>query len=323
MEPNANGNGFIMPVGPIGYGGGYGMPYGGNSFFGGNGDIWGLLFILALCGGWGFGGFGGGFGGWGMANGMWGMDMLYPWLNNSQNINDGFRDQQMSNQLSGIQQAVTSGFGDVQLGIAGVNNNICQTGSGIISAVNNGFANAETAANARQIANMQQAFASQTATTAGLNAVQGQIAQVGSNSRADAADVKYTIASEACNTRQIDTANTQAILAEVRNGIQSIKDDLCAERLANSQRETEAERRENANLRTQLAMKDLAASQIAQNGFIAQTVNSAVDAGYQRMKDCPVGTVPVFGNTPIFTCSQNVANSNANGCGCNGGVSLY
>ena len=316
-----------MPVGPIGYGG-YGMPYGGygggygGGLFGGNGDIWGLLFILAICGGWGFGGFGGYGGGIGMMSGMFGMDMLYPWLNSSQNINSGFRDQQIATQVGNIQNAITSGFGDAQLAIAGVNQNICQTGNGITAAVTNGFANAETAANARQIANIQQAFTSQAATSAGLNAVQGAVAKCCSDQQAATADVKYTIAAEECNTRATDTANTQAILAEVRNGIQSIKDDICADRLAAANRETEAERRENANLRTQLSMRDLAASQTAQNAFTSQAISNGNESLYRRLYECPIGTMPVYGNQPIFRCPTNGNNCTC-GNNCGGNVNLY
>lgn len=309
MDPTTNnGNGFFMPVVPAGYGyggGGYGGGFG--SLFGG-GDGWALLFILALCGGWGFGGFGGGLG---MMGGMFGMDMLYPWLNNSQNINSGFRDQQISTQINGIQNAITSGFGDVQLGIAGVNQNICQTGNGIVNAVNNGFANAETAANARQIANMQQAFASQTAITGGQNAIQAQIAQNGYAQAAGTADVKYTIATEACNTRQTDTANTQAILDAIRG----LNDKLCDQEL-------QAERRENQNLRSELMYARGQASQIEQTAQLKAGQAAEVDALYNRLKNCPVGTTPVYGNQPIFTCAQNVAG----GCGCggfNGNVNLY
>ena len=85
---------FNMPVMPA-YGG-----YNNGGLFGNGGDSWlGILFLIALCnGGFGFGGFGGGWGAMGMMNGMWGgygIDYLYPWLNNSENINwngDGFAD---------------------------------------------------------------------------------------------------------------------------------------------------------------------------------------------------------------------------------------
>ena len=281
-----------MPVAPaLGYGGG-----GFGSLFGGNNDLLGILFIIALCGGWGgFGGFGGWGMGMGMMGGMYGMgiDYLYPWLNNSEHISDGFRDQQLATQINGIQQSITSGFGDVQLGIAGINQNICQTGNGIVSAVSNGFANAETAANARQMA-----------TTAGLNGIAMGIQQGFSDNRAATADVKYTIASEACNTRAANTANTQAIL-----------DKLCQLELDNYKSQLESKNDRILDLERQLSMKDLAASQTAQNAFIAQTVNSAIDANYMRFKDCPVGTVPVFGNQPIFTCPNS-----GTSCGCSGFV---
>ena len=137
-----NENGTTMLVQPAGLGG-YGN---GGGFFGGD---WAWIILLLLIGGGGWG-FGGGFGGgmmWPMmmggAMGGFGLDYLYPWLNNSQHISDGFRDQQLQTSINGLQNSVTSGFGDVQLGIAGINQNICQTGNGIVSAINNGFSGAE------------------------------------------------------------------------------------------------------------------------------------------------------------------------------------
>ena len=157
---------FTMPVAPA-----YGNNNGGFGF-GGDGLWFLILFFLLAGGGWGMGGWGmGGFGG------AAGIDYLYPWMNNSQNINDGFRDQMLATNVNGIQNAITSGFGDVQLGIAGINQNLCQTGNGIVNAMNSGFNAAESSANARQIANLQQAFAAQTASTAGMNAIQNQLAQ--------------------------------------------------------------------------------------------------------------------------------------------------
>ena len=104
-------------------GGYYGGNGGNNGFFGG--DFAWVLLLLVLGGGWG--GFGmGGFGGAAMA--MDGGFGLYPWLNNSQNINDGFREQALNTTVNGIQNAITSGFGDVQTslcgGFAGVNASI-------------------------------------------------------------------------------------------------------------------------------------------------------------------------------------------------------
>ena len=64
-----------------------------------------------------------------------------------------------------------------------------------------------------------------------------------------------------------------------------------------------------ANLRQEIAMKDLAASQVAQNAFIQQGFSNEVDQLYNRLNTCPVPTTPVYGRTPIFTCNNG-------GCGC-------
>ena len=85
---------MVMPVTPVNSGG-FGNGFGGDGFW----LI--ILFILLGNGAWGMGGFGG-------------ADGLYPWLNNSQNINGGFRDQMLGTQIGGIQNSITSGFGDVQ-----------------------------------------------------------------------------------------------------------------------------------------------------------------------------------------------------------------
>jgi len=243
-------NSMVMPVQPM-YGG-YGGNYGGGGIFGNDG-LW-LLLVLLLGGGWG------GFGGFGMGGmmgaGMLGMDMgfgLYPWLNNSQNINDGFRDQQLAAQVNGVQNAVTSGFGDVALGIAGVNQNICQTGNGITNAINQGFANtnlgmcqgfngvnnaifgAQTAIsnqlNSNELANLERSFAAQTANTAGLTNLSAQLANCCCENRQATSDVKYTLASEGCATRTADAQNTNALLTAFNNGIQSIKDQLCSDKI--------------------------------------------------------------------------------------------
>ena len=248
----------------------------GNNGFGGDGAWW-LLVLFLLCGNNGFG------------NGFGGNGGLYPWLNNSNQMNEGFRDQMLNTSINGIQNSVTSGFGDVQTalcgGFAGVNASI------------NGAQNAiSQQMYTNQIADMERSFAAQTANTQGMTALQAQLAQCCCDNRAATADVKYTIANEGCQTRANATANTQAIL-----------DKLC-------QLELDGYKRENDNLRSQLTAANLAASQTAQNAFIAQGFANEVDQLYNRLNSCPVPTTPVYGRTPIFTCAQNVAG----GCGCNG-----
>ena len=285
---------FTMPVQPM-YGG-YGMNNGGFGF-GGDG-LWFLIlfFLLIGNGGWGgFGGFGGGFN-----------NDLYPWMNQSNQINNGFRDQMLNTSINGIQQSITSGFGDVQnalcSGFGGVNMNLANGFAGVNAAVSNGFAQAEISNNARQIADMQQNFAAQTATMQGFNGVQAGLA-----------DAKYVEATEACATRTAGAQNTRDIIDSQIRGTQAILDKLCALELDGVKGQLAQAQRENVGLQNQLNMANLAASQTAQNAFIQQGFANEVDALYNRLNSCPVPTTPVYGRTPIFTCGGNNM-----GCGCGG-----
>lgn len=292
-----NGTGMVMPVQPM-YGSGYGN--GGSGFFGGD---WAWIILLLLIGGngWGFGGgFGGGMMPWMMGGAMngFGLDYLYPWLNNSQHISDGFRDQQLNTQIGDLRSDVNRGFGDVQLGLAGIGRQICETGNGVTGAVRDGFYGAEIAANGRQIANMQQLY--------GIQSAQQECC---CENRAAIADTKYTIATEACATRQANADNTQKIL-----------DKLCALELDGVKNQLAAAQRENVGLQNQLNMAALRESQTAQNAFIQQGFSNEVDALYNRLNSCPVPSTPVYGRTPIFTCPGQTIGT---GCGCGCGTGAF
>lgn len=290
-ENGSNGsNGMVMPVAPM-YGGGYGNGFGN---FGGDG-WWIILLILACNGGWGgFGGFGG-MGGF-AADGA----MLYPWMNQAQITTDGFRDQMINGNVTSVRDAVGN-----------LSTQLCNTGSDIQMALATGFAGVEQGANARQIADMNQNFALQTAILQGFNGVQAQQAECCCENRLGIANLGSDIAREAFATRTNDTQNTQAILNTINGGIQSIKDQLCQDKI-------DAKNDEIANLRQQVAMKDLAAAQTAQNAFISNGFANEVDQLYNRLSNCPVPTTPVYGRTPIFTCNSN--NSCGCGCGFNGTI---
>lgn len=264
MLSTESNNGMVMPVTPFG-------GYGGC----GNGFDWGWIILLLLIAGNGWGGFGG-FGGYGgLADGA----ILYPWMNQADITTSGFQNAATNQAIGNLQNSVTSGFGDVQTalcgGFAGVNANI-----------SNGFAQAEIAENSRQMANMQQMFG-----------IQSSLQNCCCENRANIADLKYTVASEECATRANSTQNTQSILNMVNSGIQSIKDQLCADKL-------DAKNDEIAQLRQEVLFARGQASQIAQNSTI-------IDGIYNRLDTCPVGTTPVYGRTPIFSC-----NNNSCGCGC-------
>lgn len=270
-------NGFYMPVAPA-YGGGYGN---GSGFFGGD---WAWIILLLLIGGngWGFGGFGGGGMMPWMMGGMAGGWDLYPWLNNSQHISDGFRDQQITTYLNSLQNSITSGFGDVQ-------NALCS-----------GFSQAEIAANGRQMANMQQGFGIQSAIQTGF-----------AGTAAGTADLKYTVAQEGCNDRAALSSALNTILNHVDQKVQGISDKLCQLELDGVKSQLAAEQRENANLRSDLQYARGQASQIEQTAQLRAGQNAAVDSLYNRLSSCPVPTTPVYGRTPIFSCGGGSV-----GCGC-------
>jgi hypothetical protein len=278
-------NEMVMPVAPM-YGG-------GNGGFGGLGGDWGWIILLLLFAGGGWGGFGG-FGGMGglAADGA----MLYPWMNQVDVTTSGFQNAATNQAISALQGSVTSGFGDVQTalcgGFAGVNAN-----------VSNGFAQAEIGANARQIANMQQAFASQTAITGAISDLAAQQASCCCENRLATCQTQNVIAREAADTRYANATNTRDIIQSQSNGTQAILDKLC-------QLELDGKNDRINDLERQLTAEQFKASQVAQNAFITQGLNNEVDALYNRLSNCPVPTTPVYGRTPIFTCNNN------NGCGC-------
>ena len=111
--------------------------------------------------------------------------------------------------------------------------------SSIQNAISAGFQNAENGAAARQMADMNQNFA-----------LQSSLQQCCCENRAATADLKYTIATEACNDRQA-----------ISDGIQKIMDQMCQDKI-------DAKNETIAMLRQQLSMQQLAASQNAQTAQI-------------------------------------------------------
>jgi len=273
------------------------MEVGGNNAnngWGGSMGEW-IIGLVAL----GMLGNGGLFGGFGGGNGMY----EFPWLLTGQqginnNTNNGFDTLHLSNQIEGVRD-----------GVYGLSNQMCNSTSDIVSAVNNGFSNAEIANNSRQIANMQQAFASQTAITGGLTNLSSQLADCCCENRLATCQTQNIIQNEGNATRFADANNTRDIIDAQTRGTQAILDKLCQLELDNVKLQVDAKNDRIADLQREISMKDLQASQLAQNNLITQGFANEVDALYNRLNNCPVPTTPVYGRTPIFTC-------NGNGCGC-------
>lgn len=226
----------------------------GNDGFG-YGNSWEWIIILFL-----FAMFNGGWGN----NGNGGMNgNLYPWLNNSNQINDGFREQMLSTQVNGIQNGMTSGFGDLQTALCG------------------GFAGINASITNAQINSMQN-----------MNSLQSQLAQCCCENRLATCQTQNIVQNEGAATRLAIQNQTQAIL-----------DKLCQLELDNL-------KQDNANLRTQLNMANLAASQVAQTAELRQSQATVANQLLSEMRSCPIPSQPVYGSQPIFTCGNNGS------CGC-------
>ena len=221
MALTDEGMGTTMLVQPSN-GGGF-----GGGLFGGDLSIIVLFFLFMMMGGWG-----GGFGGFGGGD-------LYPWMNNSQNINSGFRDQMIGTQIGGIQNSITSGFGDVATALCG------------------GFAGVNASINGAQNAITQQMYANTIADLERSFGVQTQLQNCCCENRASVADLKYTVATEACADRSAISDALRTVVAEGNANTQKILDRMC-------QQEIDALKSQNIALQNQVNMQNLAASQTAQ-----------------------------------------------------------
>ena len=222
-----------------------------------------------------------GFGGFGNDSGWW-IILLFILLGNngwgngfnggSDNMQRGFDQAALTSSLASLQSSVTSGFGDVQMALC------------------NGFNQGEIAANARQMADMQQMFSLQQA-----------LSQCCCDNRAGIADLRYTISQENCADRQAVNDALVNVINQMNTGFQSIKDEFCNDRLARKD-EVIAELRQQLNERDRLASQNQQTAQIIANNE-AQTVTLE---RYLAPTAQPAYIVP----------NPNCCNQNYGGCGC-------
>ena len=221
----------------------------GNDMFGGNSGWW-ILILLILFGGWN--------NGWGNGNNGTNAD-----------LQRGFDQSALTTGINGIQNSLCNGFAGVNQGVA------------------NGFAQAEIAANARQMADMQQNFAIQTA-----------LQQCCCDNRAATADLKYTMANEAAATRQAGAQNTQAIM-----------DKLCQLELDGIKQQLADSQNQVAQLRTQLLVAQGQASQTAQTAQIIANNEAQTTALERYLAPTPI---PAYMVQNPNCCAQQWNT----GCGC-------
>ncbi len=261
------GNDLVMPVAPMGNGNGWGNGFGGDGW-------WVILFLFALMGNGGWGGFGGG------ANGM----AIWPYFtaqNTDAGVQRGFDTAALTSQLAGINTNISNGFASAE--VAGCNR--------AMDAMQTAYSN--------EIASLNRSFAAQTAVAQGFNDVQAQLANCCCENRLATANLGADIAREACADRAAVADALKDVIAQNTAQTQRILDKMC-------QQELDAERRENQNLRTQLNMANLAASQTAQTSRIIADNAAQTQALEQYLNPVPIPAYPV--QNP--NCCQNA------GCGC-------
>ena len=227
-----------------------------NGFGGfGSGD-WSWIIILLLFGM---------FGGWGNGNSGFGGNNLYPWLLNN-NTQSGFDNAATAASLAGIQNAITTGF-----------------------------SNAEVANCGRTIDSLNRSFNSQTALTNALYGINSALQNCCCENRASVADLKYTVANEACADRAAVNDALRDVIAANTASTQRILDQMCNDKI-------DAKNEKIADLQRQLTMANLAASQGAQTAAIIANNEAQTTAIEQYLAPVPR---PAFLVQNPNCCAQN------------------
>ena len=267
-----NGMNTTMLVSPAGGAPYYGGNGGGFGNFGGDNGWWIILLLLLVAGGWNNGG---GFGGNGGA-------MPYI-MNTGDNVQRGFD-----------QSAIMNGLGDISGNLYGLQNSICQGFAGVNAGIASGFAQAEIAENARQMANMNQLF--------GLSQ---QFANCCCENRLGISNLQSTIMAENCAARAAISDGIRDVITNQTNNTQRILDQLCADKI-------DAKNEKIADLERQLTMANLQASQTAQTAQILADNGRQTTALEQYLNPVPI---PAYLVQNPNCCNQNPCGCNT-GCGC-------
>ena len=189
-------------------------------------------------------------------------------------IQRGFDNSAVISKLDGINSGLCDGFyamnNGMLTGFNGINANIMQTGFGIQQAIN-----------ADTVANMQN-----------TNALQAQLANCCCETREAIQGVNYNMAQNTCALQNTMNNSTRDILDNQNSNTRAILDYLC--------------QKETADLRAENQALKLAASQSAQNAYIAANQEAQTAELIRRINPMPVPSYVVPAPYPY------------SGCGCNG-----
>nr|DAF13698.1 MAG TPA: hypothetical protein [Caudoviricetes sp.] len=206
---------------------------------------------------------GNGFGG---ENGWWVIlfiILLFGWGRNGYGNNNG-------SVMDGY--VLTSDFASVERKLDAVNNGICDSTFALNNSINGGFATAELSRANQQAALMQQ-----------LNAMQMQSQECCCENRAAIAQVRYDMATQACDTRNTVQTAARDIVENANANSRAILDFLTQSKLQDLQSA-------NQELR-------LAASQAAQNNYLIS-----------QLRPTPIPSYP--------SCNPWASGSYTGCCGC-------
>lgn len=172
--------------------------------------------------------------------------------------------------------------------------------NGVQTSLTTGFAAAESAEAARQMANMQQSFAMQTALANQLNGISMTQQNCCCENRAAIADVKYAIANDGATTRSAISAGNQQIMDKLcQLELDGIKQNY-ENRISGMQNTIDS-------LRSQIGAASDAAARTAQTAQIIAN-NEAQTAALENYLNPPARPAWIVNNPNC--CSQQ------NSCGC-------
>lgn len=205
-------------------------------------------------------------GGFGGENGWWVIlfiILLFGWGRNGYGNNNG-------SVMDGY--VLTSDFASVERKLDAVNNGICDSTFALNNSINGGFATAELSRANQQAALMQQ-----------LNAMQMQNQECCCENRAAIAQVRYDMATQACDTRNTVQTAARDIVENANANSRAILDFLTQSKLQDLQSA-------NQELRLQ-------ASQAAQNNYLIS-----------QLRPTPIPSYP--------SCNPWASGSYTGCCGC-------
>ena len=196
----------------------------------------------------------------------------------------GFDTASITNQLNGVQTSLTTGFANAE-----------------VASCNRAMDALQTAYNT-QIATMNQNFANAQAVDSRLDTIAANLQQCCCENRASVADLKYSVATEACADRNAIANALRDVLEANNASTQRILDQICADKI-------DSKNEKIAELQNQLAMAQLAASQNAQTATIIANNEAQTAALEKALNPAPI---PAFNVNPPYQYGS--------GCVCNANI---